>query len=203
MSIAAAAEGAVPAKGGKKKLLIIVLALVLVLAAAGGGLVFWLKARAHAAALAEEGDGAAEHAEGKAAHKRDPKEVPVFVPLDNFTVNLADREAERYAQIGISFELEDPKAGERIKVFMPAIRNNILMAIADRTAAGLLGREGKNLLAERVKRETSRALGYEVDDDEPGAGEEDKPAAKGRKQSRTRAPALPVKAVHFSNFIIQ
>ena len=30
---------------------------------------------------------------------------PAFVPLDPFTVNLADREAERYAQVGITLEL--------------------------------------------------------------------------------------------------
>ena len=187
MSTAAAVEGAPPAKGGKKKLLIIVLALVLVLAAAGGGLVFWLKARAHAAALAEEGDGAAEHAEGKAAHKRDPKEVPVFVPLDNFTVNLADREAERYAQIGISFELEDRKAGQRIKVFMPAIRNNILMVLSHKRSSDLLEREGKERLAAEVLRETERALGVE-------------PPTAGKKGDDT---LRPVRAVHFSNFIIQ
>ena len=190
-----ATDAPAPAKG-KKKLIIMVVAAVLVLAVGGAAAMMMLKKKP---AAVDGEDGEAE----VAAVQHDPKAVPVFVPLDPFTVNLADREAERYAQVGITLEITDAKFGDQIKAFMPAIRNNILMAIADRTAADLLGREGKNLLAERVKRETSRALGYEVDDDEPGAGEEDKPAAKGRKQSRARAPALPVKAVHFSNFIIQ
>lgn len=82
---------------------------------------------------------------------------PVFVPLDPFTVNLADRQADRYAQVGITLEIEDAKTGDEIKAFMPAIRNNVLMAIGDRTAADLLGREGKALLAERIRREASRA----------------------------------------------
>jgi flagellar protein FliL len=187
MSTAAAVEGAVPAKGGKKKLLIIVLALALVLAAGGGALVFWMKARAHAAALAEENDADAGQADAHATAKRDPKEVPVFVPLDNFTVNLADREAERYAQIGISLELGDPKAGDRIKVFMPAIRNNILMVLSHKRSSDLLEREGKEQLAAEVQRETERALGYEA-------------APGGRKGDDT---PRPVRAVHFSNFIIQ
>jgi len=187
MSTAAAVEGAVPAKGGKKKLLIIVLALALVLAAGGGALVFWMKARAHAAAVAEENDADAGQADAHAAAKRDPKEVPVFVPLDNFTVNLADREAERYAQIGISLELGDPKAGDRIKVFMPAIRNNILMVLSHKRSSDLLEREGKEQLAAEVQRETERALGYEA-------------APGGRKGDDT---PRPVRAVHFSNFIIQ
>ena len=41
----------------------------------------------------------------KPAAKHDPKAVPTFVPLDPFTVNLADRDADRYAQIGVTLEL--------------------------------------------------------------------------------------------------
>jgi flagellar FliL protein len=190
MSTAATAEGAVPVKAGKKKLLIILLAVVLLLAAAGGGLVFWLKARAHAALEAEEAEAGNDAPGVTTMAKRDPKAVPVFVALDNFTVNLADREAERYAQIGISLELNDAKAGERIKVFMPAIRNNILMVLAHKRSSDLLERAGKEKLAEEVLRETERALGLEPAT--PG-----KPAAKASDEPR------PVRAVHFSNFIIQ
>ena len=200
MSTATAIDAPPPAKG-KKKLIIILGIVVVLLLAAGGGAVFLIKK--NAAAHDEFADEGADGAPAHASAKHEALATPIFVPLDPFTVNLADRQADRYAQVGITLEIGDSKTGDQIKAFMPAIRNNILMAIADRTAADLLGREGKNLLAERVKRETSRALGYEVDDDEPGAGEEDKPAAKGRKQSRARAPGLPVKAVHFSNFIIQ
>jgi flagellar FliL protein len=93
---------------------------------------------------------------------------------------------------------------------MPAIRNNILMAIADRSAGELLGREGKARLAERVKRETARALGYQIPAEEAEApaaiSEEDKAKAKPKpkpKGKKKGEPALPIRAVHFSNFIIQ
>jgi flagellar FliL protein len=211
MSAAAAAEAAPPAKGKKK--LIMILAIVGVLVAGGGGAAaFMMKKKAAAEAEAEgEDGGAAEHAAPKAA-KHDPKAVPTFVPLDPFTVNLADREAERYAQIGVTLELDDAKVADQIKAYMPAIRNNILMAMADRTAADLMGRDGKTKLAEKIKRETSKALGVEVEDEEeadPEADSHDKPAAKGdaksksKKKKKKAAPALPIKAVHFSNFIIQ
>jgi len=191
MSTAAAVEGAVPVKAGKKKLIIILVAVLLLLAAAGGGVVFWLKSKAHAAQEAEDADGTAEQAGAHTAAKRDPKAVPVFVPLDNFTVNLADREAERYAQIGISLELNDPKAGERIKLFMPAIRNNILMVLAHKRSSDLLERAGKEKLADEVLRETERALGLE-------------PVAAGAATRKgTDDEPRPVRAVHFSNFIIQ
>ena len=212
MSAAAAADAPSPAKG-KKKLIIIIAVAALVLAGGGGAAVFMMKkkAAAEAAEAAESGDGeagAASHGPAKASAKHDPKAVPVFVPMDPFTVNLADREAERYAQIGITLEIDDAKTGDQIKNYMPAIRNNILMAIADRTAGDLMGREGKAKLAEKIKRETARALGYEVGDDDADDDHADeppaKPAAKGSKKRKKPAPpALPIKAVHFSNFIIQ
>ena len=212
MSAAAATDASPPAKS-KKKLIILIAVVALVLAGGGGAAVFMMKkkAAAEAAEAAESDDGEAV-AEGrgaaKAGAKHDPKAVPVFVAMDPFTVNLADREAERYAQIGITLEIDDAKTGDQIKNYMPAIRNNILMAIADRTAADLMGREGKAKLAEKIKRETARALGYEVEDEEPAVAQADetpaKPAAKGaKKKKKAAAPALPIKAVHFSNFIIQ
>lgn len=207
---AATAVEAPPAPGGrgKKKLIIIIAAaLAVVLAGGGAGAYFLLKKKpADTEAEAEAGTDAeaAEHAAPvKAAAKADAKNPPVFVPLEHFTVNLADRDAERYAQIAVTLEIDDAKIGDQIKLYMPAIRNNILMAIADRTAGELMERQGKAQLAERIKRETSRALGYEVgpeDDDAvtPEAGAKPKPKAK------KKVPvALPVRGVHFSNFIIQ
>lgn len=209
MSAAAAAEAPPPAKGKKK--LILILAIVGVLVAGGGGAaVFMMKKKAAAEAEAEGDEGGSGHAAPKAA-KHDPKAVPAFVPLDPFTVNLADRDADRYAQIGVTLEIEDAHLADQIKNYMPAIRNNILMAIADRTAGELLGRDGKAKLADKIKRETSKALGVEVEEEDEAAAEDeghDKPAAKAdakpkKKKKKAAAPALPIKAVHFSNFIIQ
>jgi len=200
---AAVAEAAPPPKG-KKKLIIIIAVVALVLAGGGGAAVLMLKKKATAEADAAEGGES--DAPVKAVAKHDPKAVPVFVPLDPFTVNLADRDAERYAQVGITLEIDDLKTGDQIKNYMPAIRNNILLALADRTAAELMGRDGKVKLANKVIKETSRALGYEVEADEAPAAEgegEDEAAAKRKTKKKAAAPVLPVKAVHFSNFIIQ
>ncbi len=209
MSTAAAAEAPAPAKG-KKKLIIIIAAAVLVLVVGGGAAAMMMKKKAAAAEESADGEDGEKRAPTKAVAKFDPKAVPAFVPLDPFTVNLADRTAERYAQIGITLELVDAKQSEQIKAYMPAIRNNVLMVIAERTAEELMGRDGKTKLAERVRRETSRALGYEVDDEEGAEGDDapeksDKAAAKNgkKKKKKPASPELPVKAVHFSNFIIQ
>lgn len=197
------AAGAPAAKGGKKKLLIIIAAAVVLLAAAGGGAAFYFKSKAAAAAAAEEGDDGHATAEAKKPKHaaKDPKHPPAFVPLDPFTVNLADREAERYAQIGITLELEDAKQGDAIKAFMPVIRNNILMVLSHKTSAELLERDGKTKLAGEIQRETARALGIEVEDEDAEDEATAKPAKK--KKKRRPQPDLPVTAVHFSNFIIQ
>ena len=199
-----AANTAHAAKGGKKKLLIIIGAVVLVLLLGGGAALFMMmksKAAAEAAAAASEDDGGGKAAQAKkeakpAASVRDPKNAPTFVPLDPFTVNLADRDAERYVQIGVTLELDDAKQGDAIKAYMPVIRNNILMLLAHKTSVELMERNGKIKLADQIQKEASRALGVEVDDD-------DAEDAKSKKK-RKRAPvALPVTAVHFSTFIIQ
>lgn len=202
MSAAAAAEA--PAPKGKKKLIIIIAAVaVLVLGGGGGAFVMMSKKKAAAEAEAEAEDGG--KAPTKAAVKHDPKAVPVFVPLDPFTVNLADRDADRYAQVGITLELDDLKTEAAIKTYMPAIRNNILLALADSTAGELMGRDGKAKLAERVRRETSRALGVEVEEPEAEVTEDEDAAAKkpAKKKKKKVEVELPIKAVHFSNFIIQ
>lgn len=204
---AATATDAAPPKKGSKKLILIIAGAVAVLALGGGGAIFMMKKKAADAAAAEaeaeEDDGAKPAKAAKAAAKSDPKAAPVFVPLDMFTVNLADKEAERYAQIGITLEIDDAKLGDQIKNYMPAIRNNILMAIADKTAAQLTDREGKLQLALEVRRETSRALGHEPAAPEAPADGDEKPKKTSKKKKADPDAELPIKAVHFSNFIIQ
>jgi len=212
MSAAPAAEAAAPPAKGKKKLIIIIAAVLVLVLGGGGAAMVLMKKKVDPDAEVADEHAAPAKAAPKAAAKHDPKAVPTFVPLEPFTVNLADRNAERFAQIGVTLEIEDPHLGDQIKAFMPAIRNNILMTIADRTAGELMGREGKAKLAERIKRAASRALGVEVDDieeedpEDADAADAHAPApakAKKKKKKKAAEPALPIKAVHFSNIIIQ
>ncbi len=191
-----AADATAPKAGGKKKLIIIIIAALVLVLGGGGAALFMMKKKATAAEAELDDETAAEmQAEPKAkAEKRAP---PVFVPLDPFTVNLADRDAERYAQIGVTLEIEDPKVGDELKLYMPAIRNNILMLLAHKTANELLSREGKLQLMHEIRREAMRPLGYELPD-------EDEEASDGKKRKRKKAVvAYPVRAVHFANIIIQ
>jgi flagellar FliL protein len=212
MSAAAAATAAADAapakKPGKKKLILMLAVVALVVAAGGvGGLLYMKKQKAAAeAAAAAEDDGAAgaAAAPAKAEHKVDKKHPPVFVPMDNFVVNLADHDADRYAQIGIVLEVLDEHAGEDIKTYLPAIRNNILLLLAHKTSADLAGSEGKELLARQIRREALRAMGEDAgDDDEAAVSAASAPKGKKKAKKADDAPEPPIRSVQFSSFIIQ
>lgn len=202
MSAAAAAATdatEVPKKKGlSKKLLLIIVGVVLLLAAAGGGAAYYMKKKAAdaAAAAAEEGGEEAAHAEDK-PKKRDPKAVPTFLPIDPFVVNLADREQERFAQIGVTLQVDDAKAAEQLKLYMPAIRNGVLMVLAHKTSEELLERAGKEKLAREIMREAVRPLGIDIELDDDAASK------KKAKKKDAEEPHNPVESVHFSSFIIQ
>lgn len=178
---AAKAEGSegAPAGGITTKKLVMILAVAMALMAVGIGaavMVVMKRAAAHAAEMDDDSPASEQPAKKK---KKEVNEHPVFLPLDPFVVNLTDREQDRYAQIGITLEIADPKVGEQMKTYMPAIRNGILLILAHKSSRELLDRKGKQKLAEEVMREAVRPLGYE--DEDHG----------------------PVRAVHFSSFIIQ
>lgn len=216
MSAAApTADAGAPAKKGKKKLIIMIVVALLVLLGGGGGAALYLKKKAAAAAAAEEaGDDAGAASEHKTA-KRDPKHPPTFLPLDPFVVNLADKDADRYAQIGITLELHDAKFADELKVYMPAIRNGILMILAHKNSAELLDRSGKELLAAQVQREAARTMGIEVaepeavtesksgDDHASKADADEEVEKKPKKRKKASGEPNPIVHVHFSTFIIQ
>lgn len=211
MSSAAAAPAAEePPKKGKKKL-ILILAIVLVLVLVGGGAAVFMMKKKAAAAEAEGGaDGAAtqdeeHHAPKREKKKADPHAKPVFLPLDPFVVNLADRDADRYAQVGITLQLSDEHATDEVKAYLPAIRNNILLLISHKTADELMTPDGKEKLARQILRESVLPMGIELEDED---AEPEQPAASGsgkrkRKRLYDSIDDSPVKAVQFSSFIIQ
>ena len=169
-----AAQAPAPKKKGK---LLVIAGIVVVLLAGGGGAAafFMKKGDAHAeAADADEDDG--EH-DAKAAKKKKKKKAdgaPVFVTLEPFTVNLADTETDRLAQVAVVFEAGDKKIDEAIKAQMPAVRNAILLLLSSKTGRELLTLEGKEKLAAQIAETVNKRL-------DDGA----------------------IEAVHFSQFIVQ
>ena len=193
---AAVAAPEAPKSGGKKKLIIIVVAALLVVLLGGGAAVLLLKKKTPA-----DGEEGAEdtHESAPAAHAK-LGTPPVFVPLDPFTVNLADKEVDRFAQIGITLEVADSHTADTIKAYLPAIRSNVLMVLSHKTSVELLSREGKEKLAREILRESVRPMGIELGDEDEGDAATTDTAKKKKKK---HAVENPVTKVLFSTFIVQ
>lgn len=200
-------EGEAKPKKGKKGLILII-AAVLLLVGGGGAAWFFLKGKG-------DGEDAGAHAEE--ARKKEQKKARVFLPLEQFTVNLAD-EGDRFAQVAVILEITNNNIAEEIKTEMPAVRNKILLLLSSKQSKELLTLEGKEKLARQIAEVTSRTIGWEppvkkkpkkkkkkaVEDEDP---EEEAPPeeeeAKPSRAAREDSVALPVEAVHFSQFIVQ
>lgn len=194
--MSAPAPAAAPVKS--KKMLVIIIGVVLVVLLAGGGAAAWFMTRSHG----DEEEGGASVKPVKEA----PKAAPTFLPLENMVVNLADPGGDRFAQVGITLELEDAKTAEQVKLYLPSIRSGILMLVSQRTSAELLQREGKEKLATDIRREVSRPLGYKVPTDRErmrASSAEQEEDGEDRPAARQRVERNPVQRVLFSNFIIQ
>lgn len=136
------AEDLAPAKGKSKKLVMLIAALVL-LAAAGGGAAWYFHQKATSADVKGEGG------DGKPA-KKEAGKPPVFNTLENFTVNLSG--GDHFMQLGIVLQLKDEETAEKVKVFLPVIRNHILLLLSAKTAEELESPKGKQaLIAEVLK----------------------------------------------------
>jgi flagellar protein FliL len=201
-----------PNPRGKKKLIVMAAALVVLLALGAGAVVYLKQRAAHAAAAAIDDEATPEHG---SAPKIDPKNAPIYLPLDPFVVNLADKEADRFAQIGITLELDNGISADQIKAYMPAIRNAILMVLANKSSRDLMNREGKEQLAQEIMREAVRPMGIEVAAPEPiaaapvegaasaVAASTEPTTAKPKAAKRRDGPRNPIQHVHFSSFIVQ
>lgn len=195
-TVSANTPAATPAPAKSKKMLVIIIGVVVAVLVIGGGAAAWfLSSRSHA----EDEEGAAP------AHKEAPKVAPTFLPMENMVVNLADPGGDRFAQIGITLELDDAKTAEQVKQYLPSIRSGILMLVSQRTSSELLQREGKEKLAADILREVSRPLGFSVptERERARAAAAEKDDAEQERPARRRTERNPVRRVLFSSFIIQ
>jgi flagellar FliL protein len=125
------ATAAAPKK--KSKLLIISIAAIVVFGAGGGGAWFFLKPK----------DPNAVHAE--------PPKPAVFLPLEQFTVNLVPQEGQpQYLQAGLTLKLGDQIKEATLRDKMPEIRDRILMVLSSKKASEVLPAEGKKKLAKEI-----------------------------------------------------
>ena len=166
-----------PAPKKSRKLLWIGLVLFLLLGAGGGGGAWFM--------LQPKGAQAAKPAKPK---------KQLFTTLEPFTVNLQDPRGERFAQIGLTLQYDDPQIEIVVTDRLPTVRNDILLLLAAKQIEELLTPEGKQQLAAEIRTTVGRVV----------AGEAmAAPAAAASAPGAGKAPANPIHAVLFSQFIVQ
>lgn len=190
----AEAAAAVAPPKSKKLLLIVVGVVLFVTLAVVGTIIYVNKQRA----AVEFGDEVA-----RPVARQVETGPPTYLPLDNMVVNLADPGGERVAQIGITLELQNAAAVDKVKQYLPTIRSGILLLASQRTSEDLLKIEGKEKLARDILREASEPFGgIDEDEDEVDTSKNGNKAKSTRK--RRRAPVdQPIQRVLFSSFIVQ
>jgi flagellar FliL protein len=130
--------GAAPKKKGKLVKLIL---LALVLAGGAGGGWYYMK------------HNAAGHAEKPVAEA-----PPIFMPVDQFTVNLNPEGGEQFLQAAFSLRVTDSEVVDAIKLRLPDVRNRILLLLSSKKAAELTTVEGKQKLAEEIMQASNEAI---------------------------------------------
>jgi flagellar FliL protein len=147
MSTAAALPADAAPPKGKGKLLVILVAVFALLAAGGGGAAWFFHQKAASnEAAAKDGE------EGK-SKKAESGKPPVFSTLENFTVNLSG-EGEHFLQLGIVLQLKDDETAEKVKGYLPMIRNKILLLLSSKTAEELQTANGKRALIDEILAQT-------------------------------------------------
>jgi len=91
------------------------------------------------------------------------KEVEVeaigeMLKLDDFTVNLADKEAKRYIRVGITLEIKNSAAVDEVKKRLPQVRDAILVTLSSKLSEEIEGEGGKTLLRQALLTKMNEVL---------------------------------------------
>jgi flagellar FliL protein len=183
-------ETPAPARGGKRKLVVVVLLLM----ALGGG-----------------GFGAWKYLGAKGGEHTTEKPVaelpPVFVPIEQFTVNLNPDGGEQFLQTAFTLKVTDLDVVEAVKLRLPDLRNQILLLLSSKKAAELATVEGKQKLAGEILVAANEVIlpSFPVAKKPAETKAKDGEHAKSKEGEPAKAatPAHAVTGVLFTHFIIQ
>lgn len=161
-----AAEAPAPKKkSGAMKWIVIGLLAFVLLGGAGGAAAWWFLFRTPPAtedAAGEEGgeNGAAEGKDKKAEAKKPQGEG--LVAMDQFLVNLADKDASRYVRVKLGLVVETKEEGKTLseeEVVKARLRSAILEILSQQTAEHLTTPDGKAELKKLIAQRANEALG--------------------------------------------
>lgn len=79
--------------------------------------------------------------------------IPIFLPLDTFTVNLVNpaNDPDRVLYIGLTLRLPDEATRKEMMDFLPTVRSRLLLLLTRQDADALANDQGKQQLMEQIK----------------------------------------------------
>jgi flagellar FliL protein len=128
---------------GNTKLFIIVGAIALIVLIAVGVGAYYVGAKT---ASTTPTDGMAAEVKTKTADRVSGKQVDTIgplVPINEFLINLLDKDNSRYLKATMTIEVDSEEAAEEIQTRMPQIRDAILLMTSNKTFAELHDLQGK------------------------------------------------------------
>lgn len=140
-----------PAKKGKGKLLLILVVLLVLGGGAGGGAWWWM-----AKSQAASGHDAKAGGEHEAV-----SEESGVLPLEQFTVNLADEEASRFLRVTVHLVIDQGhmvKEIEEDKLKLMRVRSSVLELLTMQTSGRVTTAEGKTELKHAIAARTTDIL---------------------------------------------
>lgn len=147
---AAAAQAVIDAAPPKKSKTLLMIIVAVVVALAGGGYMYYAKHQEEVKRKAEEEENSVDKRLEKAfAHKKENK-PPVFIKMEDFTVNLPGRGGEHYLLVKMVLRAAESKVESRVNDFMPVIRDRVITVLSSRDMRELATAEGKNMMAKEV-----------------------------------------------------
>lgn len=134
-------QNSLPTPAKKRPILVILLVLIALGACGAAGYSWWL--------MQQHKNGNPD----EVAKKEQPPVVPVFMPLDTFTVNLVnpDNNPDRVLYIGLTLRLPDENTRRQLNEFLPEVRSRLLMLLSRQEAEQLASEQGKQQLVAQIK----------------------------------------------------
>jgi len=162
-----AAEAAdAPKKSGKMKLVIIaVVGLVLGLGVAAGAFLLLGEHPPQAKNPDEHSEDAPADVEKKKKKKKkksgEPELPPVYMKLENLTVNLSGK--DHFLAASMELKLAEPEAQRLLTERLPEVKNLILITMSSNTPDSLATVEGKTALAQKLRDDLNALIDQDED----------------------------------------
>ncbi|MEO6986070.1 MAG: flagellar basal body-associated protein FliL [Paralcaligenes sp.] len=115
-----------------------IVGIILIAAASIGATVFYFAEFASPSA----------HAKTTATAKPVPLPGPIFVPLEPFTVTLRDDNSSRILYVAITLRVADEASLKLLDLYMPEVRNRVLLELSIQSPTGVQTSQGRTQLAQ-------------------------------------------------------